>query len=596
MDADPRDVRTMQSVQPAAPPTPSRRLTVLAVVLVAAAGLCGSPSTAQDLNNAPVILSGKYSDLHPEQKRLVDNWFHRFSEVVDKDVPAEEGYDNVPLSMKTTFSAITHALLRTTLTDSSGSSLGDSAMTLVDRIDEVLGKVSDARGDKQFRIYVSLKEGGLEILEKSQEFGRGADNTVYHKGYPICFRSRGGTPSIQVSVTKDGKRADIDVDDRSSKFPVALVNGHLTASNSDIRSGNNDDRHNNRWAGVSNWWHSLLGLPLSGSEREEEAPVLPREPKIKDKAPPADAVQDFLHSWLVDQKPGEAVAYISDAALPCMELEQGGTIDRGVARFKMLMGLHQINQQIGKITDLSEAVVAVPIKDPRGHALEQPYKSQFALYDVREDLAEEFMCNNRLDPSRASDKAAHSKAFGKYVGAVFYLNSPGVKGDTVATLWTRENRYWKLISYATEPEVDTNRSARLPVAPIETPAIAYDPGDKQMIQAAKDFFNKWFIRRRVDEAFRYLSPRSYACANLYRNDEVPLTRAATEAGQLIEIGMVQIANSVKPAGKLEKAIVAPEVFPPRRQAGHSRGFCRVRDGCHSRLDGRPVRLFKVCTG
>ena len=76
----------------------------------------------------------------------------------------------------------------------------------------------------------------MELLDQSKEFSRSADNTVYHNGLPICFRSTGGTPSIQVSLTRDGSRADIDVDYRSSKFPTALVNGHLTASNSDIRA------------------------------------------------------------------------------------------------------------------------------------------------------------------------------------------------------------------------------------------------------------------------------------------------------------------------------------------------------------------------
>src|SRR5262252_9422130 len=102
------------------------------------------------------------------------------------------------------------------------------------------------------------------MLSKSKEFGRGPDNVVYHKGYPICFRGRNGTPSIQVSITKDGKRGDIDVDYRSSKFPAALINGHLTASNSDVRAGNNDERHNQNWAGFPSWWRGFLGLPQLG--------------------------------------------------------------------------------------------------------------------------------------------------------------------------------------------------------------------------------------------------------------------------------------------------------------------------------------------
>jgi hypothetical protein len=50
-------------------------------------------------------------------------------------------------------------------------------------------------------------------------------------------------PAIQISCAADGKRTDIDVDYRSSKFPVAILNGHLSSANSDVRAGNNHARH-----------------------------------------------------------------------------------------------------------------------------------------------------------------------------------------------------------------------------------------------------------------------------------------------------------------------------------------------------------------
>jgi hypothetical protein len=525
--------------------------------------LISNSFAAQQATNAPVVLSGKYSDLHPEQKRLVDDWFRRFSEVLKQQVSPEDGYNNLPLSDKTTFSAVTHALLRTPLTDEAGAALGDSAMILIDKIDRVFGRVEGAGGDKQFRIYVQLKPNALEILEKSQEFGRASDNTVYHKGFPTCFRSQ-GTPSIQVSMTKDGKRADIDVDYRSSKFPVALINGHLTASNSDIRSGNNDERHNGRWAGVSNWWRTLLGLPLGSDGPEDQGdPGMKDLPKSKANVKPAVAIHDFLQVWLVDRKPGEIVGYFSDTALECMEVEQGRPVDRGVARFTMLMGLRQINETIGTVTDLSQVVVGNPMSKPQLREIDQPYKSTFALYDVREDLAEQFNCAHRLDPSLISAKAAKSTAFGKYVGAIFYLKSlNGLKGATVATLWAKQDDYWKLMSYATEPDGDSNQAMASVAPAIEVAALAVDPGDKQLIAASRDFYRKWFVQRQVNEAFQYLSPRAYPCVNLYRADDVPEPRSSAEAGQSIRQGMERIANFAGSVRKLEDAITAPQPSHP----------------------------------
>jgi hypothetical protein len=540
--------------------------------------LLSSPAIAQQPTDNPVVISDKYSDLHPEQKRLVDDWFRRFSDLVKRQVSPEEGYNNLPVSAKTTFSGVTHALLRTPLTDESGASLGNSAVTLVDKIDQVLGQVEGTRGDRQFRIYVELKPGAMEILEKSQEFGRENDNTVYHKGFPICFRSP-GTPSIQVSISRDGKRADIDVDYRSSKFPVALINGHLSSSNSDIRAGNNDERHNDRWTGVSNWWRSLLGLPLIGGSQPEEEPVPINTPRTKANAKPVVAVHDFLQTWLVDRAPDKVVSYFTDAALSCMELEQGRPIDRGLARFSMLIGLRKINETIGTITDLSQAVVAATVDKPQQlRVIDHPYKSQFVLYDVREDLAERFNCAHRLDPLLISAKAASSTSFGKYVGAVFYLKSPQVpRGETVATLWAKQDDYWRLISYATEPDGDNTRNANLST-PIVAPPLASDAGDKQLTSAARDFYQKWFVRRRVDEAFRYLSTRAYACVNLYRSDDVPEPASSAEAGQLIQRGMENAANFAGSVKKLEEAIVAPDPSHPDLKLvkhGDSEAFAMV---------------------
>ena len=76
-------------------------------------------------------------------------------------------------------------------------------------------------GDEQFRVYVRLKPDTREMLEKSREFFRDHENTVYHVGYPHSYRQAGKEPNIQISMSEDGLRADIDVDYRSSGSPQA---------------------------------------------------------------------------------------------------------------------------------------------------------------------------------------------------------------------------------------------------------------------------------------------------------------------------------------------------------------------------------------
>ena len=64
---------------------------------------------------------------------------------------------------------------------------------------------------------------------------------------------------MQMSMSEDGLRADIDVDYRSSRSPQSLFNGHLTASNSDVRAGDNPRLHNARWSGLVLWWQDTFG-------------------------------------------------------------------------------------------------------------------------------------------------------------------------------------------------------------------------------------------------------------------------------------------------------------------------------------------------
>jgi len=91
-------------------------------------------------NGAASDFGAKYASLKPEQKALVDDWIRRFSATLHKQVDPRMAYDNLPVSMKTTFNAVTHALLSTQLADPSGGNLG-SAIQIIDKLDTVKGEV-----------------------------------------------------------------------------------------------------------------------------------------------------------------------------------------------------------------------------------------------------------------------------------------------------------------------------------------------------------------------------------------------------------------------------------------------------------------------
>lgn len=528
----------------------------LAVLMAALLVMCLQLIAAQQDTSDRMAFDGNYSQLPPLQKRLVDDWFARFSKAVKKPVNAEEAFEKIPLSTKTTFNAVTHALSRTTLTDSSGKKLADSALNLVDKVDQVSGEILGAKGDEQFRIYVQLKPGAFEMLEKSREFKRTRDNTVYHKGYPTCFRSNAGTPSIQFSLTPAGDRADIDVDYRSSKFPVFLLNGHLSASNSDVRAGDNDDRHNQQWSGLQNWWRSLLGLPIGENNGVSvKGEVLASRPR-KGNGSPAEAVHDFLNGWLVEQQPNESIAYVDTGVFDCIEISKGVKIDRGVAKFALLQQMQQVNRRLGKVASLGEVLTPAPVSGERLKPISQPFDSEFVLYKVREDLAEGFKCANKLDSTQISPKAAKSKDFDKYVGAVFAPRRPGKTGKVVVSLWEKTHGYWQLISFSLDPELDRSTVPSVHTAPAPSAPLEYVQGDKDLVKAASDLMTQWLVKKNLDKALSYVAPACLECVRLYADESQPSPSSPDQSRALLKAGMARTAEAVGPVKKLDSAITA----------------------------------------
>jgi hypothetical protein len=468
---------------------------------------------AQEQSQA-TILAGKYDKLEPAQKRLVDNWFARYNEVMSQNQDPQSGYDSLTRSTKTTFEAVTNALLATELTDPSGASMG-RAIDIIEQLDDVAGKIKGAGGDKQYRLYVTLKPGARELVEKSVQFKRGADNTVYHKEYPLNYRLQGGTPSIQVSMSRDGSRADIDVDYRASSFPKALINGHLTSANSDVTAGNNFDRHQGRWSGLQNWWEEWFGLPFVRADDPGEAVSegVPAKP-AKGRGKVNEAVLDFLEIWLVKAQPRLAMAYVSEKAFRCEDEGSEEPVDRGMASFKMLAGMRSVNRQLGNVSKLGDVLIGVRIAEPGLRVVQHPDYSSFVLYQVSDERAIQFECENRGVSELEIPKGA-SQSYGKYFATLFHLSSPSLQGETIALLWAKESGNWKIVAYETDPFGHESAAPDLRPAPVVAAAATRVKGDPGFVKAATDFYTTWLIDRNYRKALGYFAAASFACNNLF---------------------------------------------------------------------------------
>ena len=384
---------------------------------------------------------GAYSELDERRQQLVGDWVARFSKVTGQSIDARSFYDDIlTLSTKTTFDAVTHALMTTALTDASGQKFGDG-LALIERVDTVKGEVSGTSSDSQFRMYARLTPDAREMLNRSREFKRGVDNTVYHKGYPINYREQRGTPSIQVSIALDGRLADVDVDYRASSFPVMLFNGHLSAANSDVRAGNNAERHAARWSGFQNWWRGFFGVSLEGApDTKDTAPALalPKVPRAGKKSIEV-MVPDFLQAWLVEGNVMAAMGYISERSYACLaqDAPDPPAFDRGLAPIQILVNLKAAHDALDRHDSLEGLMTGVPLPIPGLRAVSQAHQAQFVLYDVPDDLAARFDCASRLTPGAQTKRP---RAYGQHFGAFFHVAGAG-NPPSIALLWAKEDGY-----------------------------------------------------------------------------------------------------------------------------------------------------------
>jgi len=518
-----------------------------------------SLAASQESESVSSVFSARYDELTPEQRRLVDDWFGRYAELIQEELDPAPSYDLLPVSAKTTFEAVTHALMNSQLADGDGQPLGD-ALDLVARMDSVRGKLKDARGDAQFRLYAQLAPNALPTLEASQEFSRRGDNSFYHQGYPVNFRQQGPVPSIQFSMSDDGTMADIDVDYRSSKFPAALFNGHLSSANSDVRAGSNHGRHVDRWQGLQAWWVGWFGLPISRPDTSVASVAITERPRAA-RGGIREAVRDFLSSWLVEQEPDAAMAYISERAHLCLGLEDDFDQDvldhPGMAEFYIYLKLKQANEVIPPSRDLGDVTVGVRVVQPGLRVmLDNPYHAQFVLYEVSNDRALELDCGYRNRP-RTQAIARLMRLPTSYYQSLFYIVGKGERGATVSLLWTRESGDWKIVSYEVEPTVEDE--AVIPdLRPIEVMRAPQVPprveGDPDFIRSSRDFLTAWLIEKDYDTALSAVSSRCHPCVDLFRESEAPLIETAEGAIGELRAGMDTVAQTVGDVEVIEDAI------------------------------------------
>ncbi len=399
----------------------------------------------------------RYAELEPERQKLYAGYTQMMNARTGQVLSPEQRFRAMSPSEQTTFDGITHALMRATMTDEQGRPLG-RPLDLVTGIERIAGQQAGKGGDHQFRLYATLRPDARETLEKSREFTRDEENTVYHPGYPHSYRLGKNPPSIQFSVAEDGLIADIDVDYRTSKAPKSLFNGHLTASNSDVRAGDNAQTHDRRWNGFVDWWSGLFGQvkfvdrpeaaagPFGNGETRTPTVLPPNRPINASIPELADAVQEFLTDWVVRRNYQEAFAFFAPDVLKCvadsLDMDPKAAPDR--LRRAGLELLEKSSKSWGRPIDLTEAMNPVFPWAPSVRLMKHAFEKDFTLVEAPTELGALYECG--ATPPKAF-KAAANPEYGTYYGALLQVVREGQPGGTLVLVWRRLNGEWRLVAY-----------------------------------------------------------------------------------------------------------------------------------------------------
>jgi hypothetical protein len=357
-------------------------------------------------------------------------------------------------STRATFEAVTHALLNTTLTAEDGSSLG-TGLDVIQLVEAVHGQIPGWGGDRQFRIYALLKPDAVDRLSRSREFKRTGDNDTFHAGYPISFRQRGGVPSLQLSVTATGRRADIDIDYRAGHAPFVLFNGHWRSSNSDVRVSRNFNRFVSRWGELTDWWNDLMGrltLPqFDPAIRLSFGVEIPARARIRSERPVSEAAFDFYRKWLVDGEPEQSMAYMSVRSYACLpEYGAGESVDSGLAALRILEHMRRDLAVHGRSDDLSEAIQHVALEPSGTSPVPRAHRALFTVRRLTVTAACAMDCVQRHDVTLAAPLPYGLGEPVPYFAVSTRLAKKSGSHSVLTQVWTAEKGVWKVISWSFE--------------------------------------------------------------------------------------------------------------------------------------------------
>lgn len=392
----------------------------------------------------------QFNQMRPKARALFEKWAAKQAVKGGKSADARKLFLGLPVSRRSVFAAITNALLFTKLTNPAGKQFG-SAIDLVDSIDSIAGEEQGKGSDEQFRLYVNLKPGAIDKLDVSREFVHGKNNTVFHKGFPINYRQKGTVPTLQFSIATDHVKADIDIDYKSSGFPAALFNGHLSTANSDVRATGNYPTHLRRWPGLIDWWDDVVPDLTFEFLRSRSSIPMDLVPANHSAFGPESSVVSneaakFFKTWLVDRSPETAAGYLAKTINFCGDLERTTNAASLSARNRQLLieTMRAANREVKKANTLEDAIHPVAPVDPFIKAIDHENKDAFTLAVFTDGDARHFVCSSKVSELTASAGETRPRTYGGNYVTKFRFALDNGKGGILRLIWTRDGNAWRI--------------------------------------------------------------------------------------------------------------------------------------------------------
>ena len=375
----------------------------------------------------------RYVELDAERQRIFDTYARAMNVKLGENLSPEERFRALSPSEQTTFDAITHALMHSTLTDDAGQPLG-RALDLVAGVDRIAGEQA---GTERRSAVPDLRDAAAERARRAGAIARVRPEPREH-GLPR------GLSALVPSGRGRAERAVLDGRGRAaaptSTSTIARARRRNRCSTAISRRrirmcgpGDNAQRHERRWSGFANWWSDVFGAVRFGDQRDEAAgpfggaptrppsPVPPNRPANASIPDIADAVQEFLTDWLIRRNYQEAAAFFAPDVLPLRRRFDGHEsqdLAGAPAAGEPAAAGEDGEDQWGRPTSLTEAMNPVVPWSPAVRIVKHAFEQDFTIVEAPTELGAQYECG-ATPPKKFVPSA--TPQYGTYYGALLQV-------------------------------------------------------------------------------------------------------------------------------------------------------------------------------